>query len=58
MVNLLEVLDDADDALGYAKGGDASTDEDHGWALIAIAGYLRAIASVQVHDALQAKEDR
>ena len=38
--------------------GDASTDEDHGWALIAIASYLRAIASVQVHDALQAKEDR
>jgi len=58
VVNLLEVLDDADDALGYAKGGDASTDEDHGWALIAIASYLRAIASVQVHDALQAKEDR
>ena len=57
-MDIVELLEDADDALGYAKGGDASTDEDHGWALIAIAGYLRAIASVQVHDALQAKEDR
>ena len=44
MLDIVALLEEADDALGYAKGGDASTDEDHGWALISIAGSLLAIA--------------